>query len=44
MQRGFLKLQKTRLGLPTNVVICCSNFFSFRRNGMQPAIACLRLS
>jgi hypothetical protein len=23
MQRGFLKLQKTRLRLPTVVVICC---------------------
>jgi len=23
MQRGFLKLQKTRLGLPTFAVICC---------------------
>lgn len=23
MQWGFLKLQKTRLGLPTTAVICC---------------------
>jgi hypothetical protein len=44
MQPSFPKLQKTRLGLPTVVVICCSNFFSTRFLELQPAIACLRLS
>jgi hypothetical protein len=31
MQLGFLKLQKTRLGLPTVAVICCLENFLFRK-------------
>ena len=43
MQRGFLKLQKTRLGLPKVVVICCL-MSSHPDKRLQPAIDFLRLS